>query len=1791
MKYLFSLILVLGMLVGTSSASTLTGSPQFFGSPVPNGSLEFLRKNCGVEQTFTFVLNGAGLASGSLTGTDVMTGCQGTPYYKITLRNASGQLLWIKNALVTGGSWSTVGFTELSPLPPDVAFSNNAGVAGVSQFAGRSGIVTPSIGDYLASQVTNAFDISAYNDLTTIVTPGANPSAGKVRLYAKTSIGRLCVLNSSGQESCGVNPTSAVPHQWLNAVLSDGTFTQSRPDFSDLSGTSAVVQTNQANTFGSFLQKFKAGSNFQLTDFTDTTKILQFDLSNIATGQTRTVNIPNANSTTIQPASAPANQFSTGFSAQGVESFAAAITGLSNVSHKWLNSVTAGGVFTQTQPDFTDVSGTATATQVPLAQAASALTGFAVRIANSFSGSDLGAKINAADADLGASAGDIWAFGGGAITTQIVVSSNHTLHLFSGTYTNALGLRIPVVRLQDNSSLIGVGIQTIVQESSNAANTTPVIVCAYDLGSTCSTLTPSTVNIHVSGIHFQGANPNVGTSLIDSVSLGNCLQCSVNDNWFDSIKSSHILIGGTSGSSFWSDGFEVSGNNFSGAGNCSVCVINGQNISIHDNFWRLHGNGAAADIDIEPNATTDHAQGIDIHDNLFDESLSLNTVFCVTMQNGQFVAMGRVKIHDNHCDGGPFTTFGNVGATGTFKLTGCFGAGPGPVNTMSDVEIYNNTCRVVVQAGISLVGVNRGYVHDNIVQCTNDYAIALAGSVTNSLVERNKVMTVTSPDSCGQNPGGSYKSSSIAETNANNANNVFRDNIAIAVTLNGTGSQAPGGALVDGSGLSFRVPAGLNGGAAGGVRLATVGAPVLVQKAGNFGGSCVLSSATYFYKVRAVTAGGGLGVPSNEITFNNGGGFGCGGIKWNKLAGAASYNIYRSTTTNTELLIANVADGSTFFDDLGGQTPTTAIDNNDSSIGVVSAESTPPAGIASSDILWSDSASHCWKFNANNAGSSGCIPGIGIAQTWAGTQTFSSVASITSATANPATTQFLRLAKTDAIDIRNNANSADLNALSLRSSDVLQLGDAAGVAVGTSSAAGTMILDGPAASLRALSFTTAGVNRWFLRANNTAEGGSNAGSDLDFVSRDDSGALLAIVLSLKRSNSVATFASSVFAPAFASTTANPATTGLVRLAKTDTILVRNNANSADLNALSLRVNDILQLGDAGGAVVGTSSNAGTMAIDGPAAANRSLVFNTAGVNRWILRASTAAESGGNVGSDLQLTARDDSGALLSTPFTVRRSDGLFTLATGVNSPFFSSTTANPASAGQVRLAKTDCLNFRNNAASADVAGICLNGADQVTLGGTAGVAPSSVPAAAIAAVDNSIISAAVDGTGSPIHITTAVSTSALPINGGTTNLSLYIAGKPMVLSSNVTVTLTTGVNYIYALGDTSTPSNGSYTLSSSDFVASLIPMSYSYVAPSCSNGANVANGVGGFFSAAAAGNPHYWFNMTTNQMNICTSSGGSFTATSYGGANAPAILIGKAYYDGTSILAVGPMPTGASPKIIVHDLGTGADGALSITSAGTTTKDGLFYVTTLDVITGTLTHTAGNVNAQTTGLAFYSQNPIIVYNGTVNANSKGRGAAGSGSTGAGSAGSSGGFGGAGGGGGGSATAAGGLGGQHQTPLFPSLGNGGGTGGVIGSNGSNGSSALSGMVNLSLFATYQPFCSGASGGAGAGDGTNNGGLSNVGGGYILLRGASVTLGGSALLDANGGNGQTGVAGNAAGGAGAGGGCAFIAGGATYGGVLDTNMTVNGGASGVHFGAGTGKDGGTGGKGLNAIFRIW
>ena len=81
------------------------------------------------------------------------------------------------------------------------------------------------------------------------------------------------------------------------------------------------------------------GTRYTLADPTSTTKKAQFDLSNITAGQTRTINVPDANSTTVQTLVA-----ATSF---------------------WVRAMSAQGVLAVSQPAFTDISGVATNAQIP----------------------------------------------------------------------------------------------------------------------------------------------------------------------------------------------------------------------------------------------------------------------------------------------------------------------------------------------------------------------------------------------------------------------------------------------------------------------------------------------------------------------------------------------------------------------------------------------------------------------------------------------------------------------------------------------------------------------------------------------------------------------------------------------------------------------------------------------------------------------------------------------------------------------------------------------------------------------------------------------------------------------------------------------------------------------------------------------------------------------------------------------------------------------------------------------------------------------------------------------------------------------------------------------------------------------------------------------------------------------------------------------------------------------------------------------------------------------------------
>lgn len=143
---------------------------------------------------------------------------------------------------------------------------------------------------------------------------------------------------------------------------------------------------------------------------------------------------------------------------------------------------------------------------------------------------------------------------------------------------------------------------------------------------------------------------------------------------------------------------------------------------------------------------------------------------------------------------------------------------------------------------------------------------------------------------------------------------------------------------------------------------------------------------------------------------------------------------------------------------------------------------------------------------------------------------------------------------------------------------------------------------------------TGSSSRWAFIKTGQSESGSNAGSNLELQSFTDAGGYLGTPIYVTRS------------------------TGAVGLTGDLTIAKAN-----------------------GFAYVNSSSGYARFAASAIAGQYADLTLYTSGNARWAIRKNTTAESGSNVGSDLEIAAYTDGGGALSTPLTITRSTGLTTL--------------------------------------------------------------------------------------------------------------------------------------------------------------------------------------------------------------------------------------------------------------------------------------------------------------------------------------------------------------------------------------------------------------------------------------------------------------------------------------------------------------------------------------------------
>ena len=327
------------------------------------------------------------------------------------------------------------------------------------------------------------------------------------------------------------------------------------------------------------------------------------------------------------------------------------------------------------------------------------------RLANSFPGADLGAKVNAADKDLGATVGEILVQNGGTISTQVTISPGHTLRFGPGTYRLATELLWEgAVLLKSRTAVVGSGWDTIIIEPSRTGWT---VFQSFDDIRTQPAHSGTDSDISITNLQIKGANPAVEGGVRQTISLGNCHRCVVENVWFNGTGVIGVQAGGNSLAGNHADDVKIRKNQFTRVASQAAAVVNGSNVVIDANTFKDSGRCCAegmTPIDLEPNDPRDIIRNIEITNNQID---SHGSTFLhgngILVQNGARTRdFGPVLVKGNTVVGGDLVpnSSGNV-ATGIYVVNA------------QDVTVANNTVRRVAHSGIRLENSTRIYVVNN----------------------------------------------------------------------------------------------------------------------------------------------------------------------------------------------------------------------------------------------------------------------------------------------------------------------------------------------------------------------------------------------------------------------------------------------------------------------------------------------------------------------------------------------------------------------------------------------------------------------------------------------------------------------------------------------------------------------------------------------------------------------------------------------------------------------------------------------------------------------------------------------------------------------------------------------------------------------------------------------------------------------------------------------------------------------------------------------------------------------
>ena len=282
------------------------------------------------------------------------------------------------------------------------------------------------------------------------------------------------------------------------------------------------------------------------------------------------------------------------------------------------------------------------------------------------------------------------------------------------------------------------GTGTTLLEPTYVNGPTPAIEVFQALGDTIGSHTGAARDIAVIGFHIKGRQKVYDGGVRSTILLGNCVRCTVQNNYLEDTGSIGITFGGSAleKNNYANEGL-IWHNVTSGVAAANMAAVNSENLLVIENYVRRPGHhdpqfgGGVCGFDLETNTAADHSKNIGVFNNLIDyEDAGLESAGNALCLQDPFLGPnhGKVTAANNILIGGR-----SEHSNHRYMSNGLFLVG------LKKCEIINNYVFRTGQNALQAYAMDGCLVQDNLFESTGgggNSTVQLNG-VSNSIFRRN----------------------------------------------------------------------------------------------------------------------------------------------------------------------------------------------------------------------------------------------------------------------------------------------------------------------------------------------------------------------------------------------------------------------------------------------------------------------------------------------------------------------------------------------------------------------------------------------------------------------------------------------------------------------------------------------------------------------------------------------------------------------------------------------------------------------------------------------------------------------------------------------------------------------------------------------------------------------------------------------------------------------------------------------------------------------------------------------